>query len=101
MKGGPEMVGFDHRQKSIDVICQHKQDGNIIPLKIRLQDEDGEYQAFVVKSYRLMNVSKTIDPRRTPIVTFQCKIQSFGRERLIGISYSFSEGLWKVLGTEY
>ena len=46
------MVGFDHRQKSIDVICQHKQDGNIIPLKIRLQDEDGEYQAFVVKSYR-------------------------------------------------
>ena len=29
-------------QQSLDVICQHKKDGTIIPLKIRLQDEDGE-----------------------------------------------------------
>ncbi len=25
-----------------DVICQHKTDGSIIPLKIRITDEDGE-----------------------------------------------------------
>ena len=33
-------------QKSLDVICQFKKDGTIIPLKIRLQDEDGEYQSL-------------------------------------------------------
>lgn len=33
-------------QKSLDVICQFKKDGTIIPLKIRLQDEDGEYQSY-------------------------------------------------------
>ncbi|MCR5784118.1 MAG: hypothetical protein K6G40_00555 [Eubacterium sp.] len=95
------MPGFVHYQKSLDVICQHKKDGNIVPLKIRLQDEDGEYQSFVVKAYRCTNLSKTIDPRRVPTVMFECKIQAFGHERIIGISYSFTDGLWKVLGIDY
>lgn len=32
-----------------DVICQHKIDGSIIPLKIRITDEDGEYQVYNIK----------------------------------------------------
>ena len=35
-----------------DVICQHKTDGTIIPLKIRITDEDGEYQVYNIKSYK-------------------------------------------------
>lgn len=30
----------------VDVICQHKTDGTIIPLRIRVKDEDGIYQEF-------------------------------------------------------
>ena len=47
-------------QKSLDVICQFKKDGTIIPLKIRLQDEDGEYQSYMVKSYRQSRVIEYI-----------------------------------------
>ena len=36
---------FNHQQ-SLDVICQHKKDGSIIPLKIRLQDEEGVSVVF-------------------------------------------------------
>ena len=28
----------------IDVMCTHTMDGKIIPMKIRLKDEDGMYQ---------------------------------------------------------
>lgn len=31
-------------RRSADVICQHKKDGTIIPLKLRIEDEDGELQ---------------------------------------------------------
>ena len=36
----------------IDFICQHTMDGGIIPLKIRLRDEDNELQEYMVKGYR-------------------------------------------------
>lgn len=87
-----------HSQKTLDVICQHKKDGNIIPLKIRLQDEDGEYQAFSIKSYRCTNLNKAVDPMHNPTLFFECKIIAFGQERLIGISFSFHDGLWKIIG---
>ena len=35
-----------------DVICQHKIDGRIIPIKIRILDEDGEYQVYNIRSYK-------------------------------------------------
>jgi len=41
-----------------DVICQHKTDGTIIPLKIRIADEDGEYQIFNIKSYKVLSDHK-------------------------------------------
>ncbi len=95
------MPGIFHQQKSLDVICQHKKDGNIIPIKIRLQDEDGLYQVFAIKSYHCINHhTKAVDPRRTPTLMFECIIQSYERERMIGISFSFMDGLWKLLGAE-
>ena len=86
-----------HIQPTLDVICQHKKDGTIIPLKIRLQDEDGEYQVYKIKSYRCNNLSKVVNPKLTPVLVFECKINCFDRERLVRISYSFNDGLWKVL----
>ncbi len=38
----------------VDVICQFKKDGSIVPIKFRVLTEDGEYQEFTVeiKGYR-------------------------------------------------
>ncbi len=91
------MPGFVHVQQPVDVIARHQKNGTIIPLKIRLQDEDGEYQSYAVRSYRCTNLTESIDPRRFPVVMFECKILSFGKEHIIGIAYNFTDGLWKLL----
>lgn len=36
-------------QQSLDVIAQFNKDESIIPLKIRLYNEDGELQSYVIK----------------------------------------------------
>ena len=42
---------MDKRRK-VDVICQHSSDGNIMPLKIRFEDEDGQWQTYIIKEYK-------------------------------------------------
>ena len=36
----------------VDVIAQHNHDGTIIPLRLRLEDEDGELQTYTIQGYR-------------------------------------------------
>ena len=38
--------------KPIDVICEHTADGSIIPLKLRVKDDNGEYQSYRIDSNR-------------------------------------------------
>ena len=38
--------------ENIDVICQHKANGDIIPLRFRLKNEDGEYAVYKISGYR-------------------------------------------------
>ena len=40
------------KRQPIDVICQHNKDGEIIPMRLRLCDDDGEPHAFTIKSYK-------------------------------------------------
>ena len=46
------------KREPIDVICQHSQDGTIVPLKIRVRDDDGEYQAYMIQGFRRQDVVK-------------------------------------------
>lgn len=64
-------------EKRIDLICQHTMDGDIIPLKIRLKDEDGELQEYMVKGYR--------DLSEYGKYCFECKITVFDTMKLIRI----------------
>ena len=76
-------------QKSLDVICQFKKDETIIPLKISLQGEDGENQSYLVKSYRQSGISATSEPPRYSTVMFECKINAFGQDRIVGILFNY------------
>ncbi len=89
-----------HYQQSLDVICQHKPDGSIVPLKLRLRDADGEYQAYMVKSYRCCGLTDEIKNPTYSRVMFECKINSFGRGRIIKVSYSYTDGIWRLLERE-
>ncbi len=37
--------------KPVDVICQFDREGVITPLKVRITDEDGEYQSYRIEEY--------------------------------------------------
>ena len=94
------MGAIVHVQESLDVICQHNRDGTIIPLKIRLQDADGDRQTYVIKSYRCSGLTEAIKTPHYSRVRFECKINAFGRDRIVGISFNYCDALWKVLERE-
>ncbi len=86
-----------------DVICQHKSDHTIIPLKIRLKDDDGEFQTYMIRAYRdLTTYGRYSMPNgflcaTNHIYTFECKIAVFDRERVIRLMYNASDNEWKIL----
>ncbi|MCR4675363.1 MAG: hypothetical protein K5675_10145 [Lachnospiraceae bacterium] len=86
----------------IDVICQHTKDGKLIPLKIRLVDEDGEVQSFVIKGYRdysdlKMKNAMTGNPISTSdIWAFDLRFQAFGTNRVIRVFYHLRSCVWTL-----
>ena len=84
-----------------DVIAQHTTKNEIIPLKIRVQDEDGEYQTYSVRGYKTLNVAgKVVLPNEVSVTNhiryFQCKINTFNKEKIVGLTYNFYEQAWYV-----
>jgi len=61
----------------IDFICQHTMEGNIIPLRIRLRDEDGELKEYTIKGYR--------DVSEYSLTCFECKIVVRDTMKLVNI----------------
>ena len=91
------MSAYFKIQQTLDVIAQFNRDGSIIPLKIRLYDEDGELQSYKVKSVRQCYVSSTKAPSDYHIIIFDCKINAFRHDKIVSISYSYADRLWKML----
>lgn len=75
-------------KKYVDVICQHIKEGMIIPIKIRVTDEDGELQTYQVRQYRERSVSgeKYRMPNEVWVTNhlrrFKCKINIFSENVL-------------------
>jgi len=91
------------RDNRIDVICQHTRDGKIIPLKIRVKDEDGEFQSFTIQGYRDLTRSgrymlgNGIEVSGCSIYTYKCKINVLGVEKIITISYYANDNVWREI----
>lgn len=91
------------KDKKIDVICQHAASGEVIPIKIRMVDDDGEWQIYKIKAYKILscpgmvhlpnNVGTTMN-----IWSFECQIVIFDRIRTIRLCYNLYEGVWKLIG---
>lgn len=88
-------------RRSADVICQHKKDGTIIPLKLRIEDEDGELQSYSIRSYRPVSLGgKVLLPNEVtvarPIWRYECKLCIWGKEKIINLFYHLNEKVWYV-----
>lgn len=86
---------------SIDLICLHSKDGEIQPLRLRVMDEEGLYQAFSIKSYRdLSHQGARTMPDGVSVSDktkiFECKIIVFGQAKSVRL-YSNPPYLeWKM-----
>ena len=84
-----------------DVICLHSKDGKIIPLRVRLADEDGLQQAYSIKEYReLSHQGARMMPDGMCVTNntliFECKISVFGAEKRINLYSDPPNLVWKV-----
>lgn len=89
-------------EKAIEVICQHKTDGSILPIKIKCADEDGEYQIYKIISFRecdpgesSFTMPNTVSATRI-LRRFDCKIHVFSREKSIVLLYNTTTGKWDL-----
>lgn len=75
------------KQVDVDVICLHTKEGKIIPIKIRVSDEDGELQTYHVRQFRERSIGG--EKYRMPnevwasnyLRRFECKIIIFPWKR--------------------
>lgn len=101
------MSAINYANKSIDVICQNCRDGTIIPLKLRITDEDGEIQQYQIKGYRDVTGRHSYTlPNGVTVTTtqemrvFECKIDCFQRQKLISIFYNPKTMIWSLCPTQ-
>lgn len=84
----------------IDVICQHCRDGSIIPIKIRVQDEEQIFHTYVIKSYIPISKDKVLLPNEVfvtnDILRYDCKIEVFGVVKKIRLHYDKSKVMWFI-----
>lgn len=85
----------------IDVICHHKSDGTVIPLRIRVKDEDGGNHVFQIRHYRHIPTSGASSLPNGVFVSelylrYECVIAVFGKEKRIHLDYNKRECTWKL-----
>ena len=76
----------------VDVICKHKADGSIIPMRMRFMNEDGEYTVFTIKGYRESEKKGTHTTEDGIYVgdstfIFECLIIVMGTKRIVRLYY--------------
>ena len=94
-------MNTNFKENIVDVICQHTRDSKIIPIKIRIQDEDGEFHNYTIKSYKDRSPSSTYQmPNGISVSrgtwTFDCKIAVFDTLKTITLFYTPSDNKWTI-----
>ncbi len=86
----------------VDVICEHKSDGSIIPMRLRFMNEDGEYETFTIKGYRECEKKGTHTTEDGIYVgdatfIFECMIIVLGMKRVVRLYYDpRNDTRWKL-----
>ncbi len=87
--------------RTVDVICQHSRDGTISPMRVRVRDEEGEYQAYTIKGFNDISHQGTRELPDGVYVTdrtlvFECFISVFGRKKMVRLYYEPASTVWKM-----
>ena len=97
------MGAIKYEEKTADVYCVHQKDGTIVPIKIRIEDEDGLLQSYQIKGYRMLDgEGNTILPSGAGVgsntnLNYECKITVFEKERRIKLLYRKFDNKWIIV----
>lgn len=87
----------------IDCIAQHSSDGELIPLRIRLMDDDGEYQSYTITQCRQLDYAPGhLTPENVELTSYdmvyECHVSVFGQDRLFRLYYNVKSTtpVWKI-----
>ncbi len=85
----------------VDVICQHSRDGTLMPMRVRVVDDDGQYQTYTIKGYRDISHQGTRELPNGVYVTnrtyvYECQIFSFGKQQIITLYYEPNGTVWRM-----
>ncbi len=85
----------------VDVICEHKADGCVIPLRFRLMNEDGVYEVYSIKGYRQLFYKETYTtPDGVHVcskdVVFECRVLILDMYRTIRLYFDKDKVSWKI-----
>ncbi len=86
----------------VDVIAEFKHDGSIIPMRLRIMNEDGEYEAFTIKAYKEVQNNGTHTTEDgificSDDIVFHCKIVTQNTEKVVRLYFHPKNNSW-VLG---
>lgn len=96
------MGAVSENVKLVDVICQHTRKASIIPIRVRIEDEDGIFHEYTIKGYaEKPHASNALTQHgirtHSHIWTFFCKIQVIDKMRTIELSYNANDNLWRLV----
>lgn len=85
----------------VDVICEHKSDVSIIPMRFRIINEDGVYEAYTIKGYRQLYQKEA---HTTPDgiyvynkdLVFECKVLILDMYRTVRLYFNKDKISWKI-----
>lgn len=85
----------------VDVICEHKADGSVIPLRFRIMNEEGEYEAFTIKGYRMIHVGEARTTADGVYIcgrdrVFECRVIILNTYRTVRLYFSEDCVKWRL-----
>jgi hypothetical protein len=85
----------------VDVICQHSADGEIIPIRFRLMNEDGEYETYTIKGYKnLSHPGNHTNPDGIYVTSntyvFECNVVILDYRKIVRLYFDKSICKWRL-----
>ncbi len=86
---------------NVDVICEHKADGNVIPLRFRIVNDDGEYETYSIKGYRqLFRKDVYTTPDGVTVSSrdrvFECRIIILDMYKTVRLYFNITNCSWRI-----
>ncbi|HAV90094.1 MAG TPA: hypothetical protein DCW44_02315 [Eubacterium sp.] len=88
-----------NKRYPVDVICLHSKEGNIIPIRIRVEDEEGFQRGYKIAGYMKLTGDggyTTTDGVfvKSDTIFYECRIEVLGKTMKIRLYYSDHERNW-------